>query len=176
MSHRRSSAASTLSDGRFASKERSEGKLDVRPLCFCGISARARFSKTSLNPGRRFWSCSQYSAATRDKACSFFEWIDPPSQQQEDDETNSVLCQLKTMKKKLRIMEERQNKTDELFLKQSYMEEKLKLYEEKLKSTEKMLKAMDEKLKRLKLVMLGSWVLFCSCIYLCLSGVERESM
>ncbi|KAB1221384.1 hypothetical protein CJ030_MR2G013108 [Morella rubra] len=125
MSHRRSSTASIVSDGRSVSEERSDGNVDVRPLCFYRISAR------------------------RNKACSYFEWIDPPFQQQEEDELDSLLCQLKTMEKKLKIIEERQNRTDELLLKQSYMEDQLKLYEEKLKSMEEILKDMDEKLKRL---------------------------
>ena len=49
-----------------------------RPFCYCGIQAKLRISGKSKSFGRRFYNCPNYKNKSQ---CSFFEWIDLQSDQ-----------------------------------------------------------------------------------------------
>ncbi|MED6222143.1 hypothetical protein PIB30_061617 [Stylosanthes scabra] len=41
--------------------------------CYCGEPPVLKCSKTKENPGRRFWSCTNYDIG---RGCNFFSWAD----------------------------------------------------------------------------------------------------
>ena len=58
---------------------RGEDSVPVeRPFCYCGIQAKLRISGKSKSFGRRFYNCPNYKNKSQ---CSFFEWIDLQSDQ-----------------------------------------------------------------------------------------------
>ncbi|GLT64421.1 hypothetical protein SLA2020_369180 [Shorea laevis] len=43
-------------------------------VCFCGLTSYMQTSKTTQNPGRRFFGCPKYTMG--EPTCKFFEWYD----------------------------------------------------------------------------------------------------
>ncbi|CAH1452794.1 unnamed protein product [Lactuca virosa] len=53
--------------------------------CYCGDVCYVAVSRTSDNPGRKFWGCPNFKESSR---CRFFKWVDEcgnKSIQQEDE-------------------------------------------------------------------------------------------
>nr|XP_016515221.1 PREDICTED: uncharacterized protein LOC107831939 [Nicotiana tabacum] len=44
------------------------------PLCYCGVAADLKMSRTPTNPGRRILGCRRYEIG---EGCGFFRWVDP---------------------------------------------------------------------------------------------------
>ncbi|KAB1223943.1 hypothetical protein CJ030_MR2G026944 [Morella rubra] len=62
--------------------------------------------KTSLtysNPGRRFFSCHRYSAGSKQPACNFFQWVDPPTCPRGHEILPTYIKKVKTMEEELRM-------------------------------------------------------------------------
>lgn len=64
------------------SSSRKKAKVSIKdifgkpPLCEHGVEAILRTSKTSANPGKRFWLCKLPKGSSNDKSssCGFFQW------------------------------------------------------------------------------------------------------
>lgn len=64
------------------SSSRENAKVSIKdifgkpPLCEHGVEAILRTSKTSANPGKRFWLCKLPKGSSNDKSssCGFFQW------------------------------------------------------------------------------------------------------
>ncbi|KAL1808619.1 hypothetical protein ACET3Z_025609 [Daucus carota] len=57
----------------------------------CKRSAAIRTSRTSKNPGRRFWCCARLK---NEKPCNFFMWLDNETRGSADDGLEEKLKQL----------------------------------------------------------------------------------
>ncbi|WOH07502.1 hypothetical protein DCAR_0726932 [Daucus carota subsp. sativus] len=60
-------------------------------FCECKRSAAIRTSRTSKNPGRRFWCCARLK---NEKPCNFFMWLDNETMGLADDGLEEKLKQL----------------------------------------------------------------------------------
>ncbi|OIS96494.1 hypothetical protein A4A49_58672 [Nicotiana attenuata] len=47
--------------------------MRMQPLCYCGVAADLKMSRTPTNPGRRFLGCRRYEIG---EGCGFFRWVD----------------------------------------------------------------------------------------------------
>ncbi|CAL1410418.1 unnamed protein product [Linum trigynum] len=45
-------------------------------LCYCGLKAARRISRTAGNPNRKFFGCPLFSRSKDNKSCDYFEWFD----------------------------------------------------------------------------------------------------
>lgn len=54
-----------------------ENTLGKAPLCHHGEETVLKTSRTSMNPGKKFWACnrSRGSSDDKDASCGFFKWI-----------------------------------------------------------------------------------------------------
>ncbi|OIT22588.1 hypothetical protein A4A49_55069 [Nicotiana attenuata] len=46
--------------------------MRMQPLCYCGVAADLKMSRTPTNPGRRFLGCRRYEIG---EGCG--RWVDP---------------------------------------------------------------------------------------------------
>ncbi|MED6114369.1 hypothetical protein PIB30_079626 [Stylosanthes scabra] len=66
-------------------------------MCNCGQRPVLKSSKTTENPGHRFWGCAYYDVG---KGCNFFAWADVEPQAQEV-EVLRLRMRISTLKTKL---------------------------------------------------------------------------
>ncbi|MED6170001.1 hypothetical protein PIB30_026457 [Stylosanthes scabra] len=79
-------------------------------VCHHGKPPVLRVSRTTENPGRRFWSCAYYDVGWVQKECDFFQWVDRRVEEEqvvvpEDQEKAKLRRKVVALKAKLRAME-----------------------------------------------------------------------
>ncbi|KAB1206063.1 hypothetical protein CJ030_MR7G009292 [Morella rubra] len=75
----------------------------VFSVCGCNLQASMKTSLTYSNPGRRFFSCHRYSAGSKQPACNFFQWVDPPTCPRGHEILPTYIKKVKTMEEELRM-------------------------------------------------------------------------
>ncbi|KAL1803168.1 hypothetical protein ACET3Z_031815 [Daucus carota] len=127
--------------------------------CRCDLLAPCQeaWREGTLDPGRRFFGCSQYKDAS--KKCNFFVWADPPYTER----AREVVQHLKT---KLRVKEDQLEKT---MAELRFIEKKMVVLNEECMSLRKKndeltasihIKRDGSKMKKLVLLMIITWVVF----------------
>ncbi|KAB1212574.1 hypothetical protein CJ030_MR5G023518 [Morella rubra] len=152
-----SASSSSVSNGRQEGVSLEVEVDEAARLCFCGMKARMRTSRTEGNPGRRFFGCPRYSSGQRHLACNFFEWIDPAPAAQGQDALAGMVRKVKILEDKVKMSEDKVKKNAD---KVNFLEEQVQVQKDQLikhKAKERQLKA----------VLLGSWMFF-ACVFLLL--------
>ncbi|CAL1361134.1 unnamed protein product [Linum trigynum] len=63
--------------------------------CGCPFEAVMRISRTSRNPNRAFWACSQYRSKA-EPGCGFFDWCDVRAVQFKEQRLRNVIARLQS--------------------------------------------------------------------------------
>ncbi|KAB1222949.1 hypothetical protein CJ030_MR2G019468 [Morella rubra] len=165
-----SASSSSVSNGRqeWVSLE---AKVDeATRLCFCGMKARMRTSRTEGNPGRRFFGCPRYSSGQT----LGIDWKDIviATWNSASVQPLASLCviapnwqdALAGMVRKVKILEDKVKMSED---KVKTNADKVNFLEEQVQVQKDQLIKHKAKERQLKAVLLGSWMFF-ACVFLLL--------
>ena len=127
----------------------SSNSVNSYKTCYCGAPAPIKVSRTSDNPGRRFFGCQNYKV----QPCAFFKWVD------EDDGIESRMLEFHCRVQELQSTNQQ--------LQRRYEDEKKKC-EELKKQVEVERKAKNELKKKYESVMVKKKVALYLICFICL--------
>ncbi|GER34814.1 GRF zinc finger containing protein [Striga asiatica] len=123
-------------------------------LCGCLEKAQLRTSKTSQNPGKRFYGCKKW----KEGGCTFFMWAEPTSQI--NSETSSGMnnqdlgCKAQESEMKIVLLEA------EL----KVLKMKISMLEDSIGKFDSQVKLMMDRMKRIHLFIVGICIGLILCV------------